>query len=247
MGADQNLNLADAVASTLDWWREAGVDTLISEVPRNWLAPEAPKEPKVAPLAKRVERKPAPVEFIFPNTLTAFESWRIGAEAPDGEWPGARIGAVGNAATTLAVIIEAPERDDGEAGVLLSGAIGKLFDRMLAAIGYDRQSIYLVPMCVVRPASGRIGAEDEPALAAALRHHLALVAPAQALIFGNAASRALIGAEISPSRGILHRINHQRGETAAITSFHPKLLLERPAAKSEAWKDLQRLTRGTTT
>jgi len=30
----------------------------------------------------------------------------------------------------------------------------------------------------------------------------------------------------------------------AVASFHPRFLLERPAAKAEAWKDLQLLIQG---
>ena len=30
----------------------------------------------------------------------------------------------------------------------------------------------------------------------------------------------------------------------AVASFHPRFLLERPAAKAEAWKDLQMLIEG---
>ncbi len=248
MGADQNLNWAQAVASTLDWWREAGVDVAIDETPRNWLASEPTIEPARSPApAPRIDPQPVVVTYSFPDTLAEFETWRIGTASPDGAWPGARIGAQGTPTARLMIVIEMPERDDGETGVLLSGAVGRLFDQMLAAIGHDRQSVYLVPMCVVRPASGRIAAEHEQALTAALRHQLALVRPIKALIFGNAASRALIGAEIQPSRGALHSVNHEGGETMAVASFHPKLLLERPLAKAEAWKDLQRLTRGTKT
>ena len=100
-------------------------------------------------------------------------------------------------------------------------------------------------MCVTRPPSGRLPAEDEPALAATLRHHMVLAAPKRLIVFGNAASRALLGAEIQPARGAIHVVNHGGGKVAAVASFHPRLLIERPAAKAEAWKDLQLLIRGT--
>ena len=243
MGLEQKIDTAIG-ASALDWWREAGVDALIDEVPRNWLATEpAPVPLRHAPAA----RPAAPVApaLSFPDTLAAFETWRLSDDAPEAAWPGARIGAQGSAASGLMILLEMPEREDVP-DKLLSGTPGALFDRMLAAIGRDRASIYLAPMAVVRPISGRIPAEAEASLATLIRAHIRLAAPKALLIIGNAASRALIGTDVARARGHLHVINHEGGEgsATAVASFHPRFLLERPAAKAEAWKDLQLLIRG---
>lgn len=243
MGLEQKIDTAIG-ASALDWWREAGVDALIDEVPRNWLASEPPPVPlRPAPVA-RAEAPAAPV-LDFPDTLAAFEAWRLSDAAPEATWPGARIGAQGSAASGLMILLEMPEREDVP-DKLLSGAPGALFDRMLAAIGRDRASIYLAPMAVVRPISGRIPAEAEASLATLIRAQLRLAAPKALLIIGNAASRAVIGTDVARARGHLHAINHEGGEgsATAVASFHPRFLLERPAAKAEAWKDLQLLIRG---
>src|SRR3546814_8719157 len=74
-------------------------------------------------------------------TIDAFEAWRIGPGAPEAGWPGSPIATRGNPAADLAIVVDMPEREDGE--TLLSGAAGVLFDRMLAAIGRDRSSVYL--------------------------------------------------------------------------------------------------------
>ena len=51
MGADQNHDWAKIAASALDWWREAGVDTLVEDAPFDWLAPlEAVAPVALAPL-----------------------------------------------------------------------------------------------------------------------------------------------------------------------------------------------------
>ena len=84
----------------------------------------------------------------------------------------------------------------------------------------------------------------------ALAPALALAAPKRLLLMGNAASRAVLGADVARARGRLHGINPKGGTTAAaagtgaVASFHPRFLLERPAAKAEAWKDLQMLIEG---
>lgn len=251
MGADQNFTWAAYAATTLDWWQEAGVDASIDEAARNWLRPVSP--PGAAQPAKSVtEFAPAiaaaPVTPL-PDTLAAFEAWRVGPDAPEASWPGIAIGAHGKADADLMILIDQSERDDADTGILMSGAVGRLFDRMLAAIGHDRSSIYLVAVAAKRPPAGRIAPDIELRLNEIAQHHVSLAAPKMLLLLGNAPSRALLGADAARLRGSLHAINAAEGKMAAIptqavASFHPRFLLERPSAKAEAWKDLQMLTGG---
>lgn len=260
MGAEQKFDWATSVASMMDWWREAGLDVAISEEPRNWLQPqpelpspppvqaERPRPPVDRATAPAPAAPPAPAIAPMPGDIAAFEAWRLSDSAPDASWGNQRVGAQGDPRSALIIVIEMPERDDASAGRLLGGATGTLFDRMLAAIGRDRSSIYLVPMCVVRPSTGSIPPDALPALAAALRHHVAISGARRALVIGNAVSRALLGADIADRRGALRPINRNEGEQAkpieAVASYHPRFLLERPAAKAEAWKDLLLLAQG---
>jgi len=247
MGADQNIEWRSAAASALEWWRDAGVDTLVDEAPRDWTAaPPAPPEPprrRSGPQAVA-----APVLAAMPDTLAEFTAWRTGPEAPEAGWSGAPIAATGDPAADIMIMVDLPDREDSDSNMLLSGAAGRLFDRMLTAIGRDRTSIYLAPMCSVRPIAGRIAPEIEARLVAVARHHVALVAPKRLLLLGNAPSRALTGTDVARARGSLYAINLECGKTSVsvdvVASFHPRLLLERPAEKARAWKDLQMLIAG---
>ncbi|MBX9795621.1 uracil-DNA glycosylase family protein [Sphingomonas sp.] len=245
MGLEQKIDPALA-ASMLDWWRLAGVDTLVDEGPRNWL--EAPAAPVRTPAARvqTTPAAPAALPEMLPDTLDAFIAWRLGDAAPEAGWPGARVAPLGMAGAALMVVIDCPERDDAEQ--LLGGAAGQLFDRMMAAIGRTRADLYLASMAAVAPASGRMPASADPRFATLLRHHVALVAPRRLLVMGNAASRALLGMDALQARGTLRAINHIGGEMTvapqAVVTFSPRFLLERPAAKAEAWKDLQLLNGG---
>ena len=174
-------------------------------------------------------------------TLSEFEAWRLGPEAPDAGWSERRVGPQGQASGGLMVLLEAPEREDEAAGMLLSGAVGTLFDRMLAAIGRTRESIYLASVAVARPLAGRVPSEAIEELGRIARHQVGLAAPKRLLVIGNAASRAILGADIAQARGILHNFNHDAGTTGVVASFHPRFLMERPAAKAEAWRDLRLL------
>jgi DNA polymerase len=61
------------------------------------------------------------------------------------------------------------------------------------------------------------------------------------LILGDATSRALIGSNVMEARQELRDIAHDTGSLRAIATFHPRFLLQRPAAKALAWQDLQLL------
>ncbi|MGN6374468.1 MAG: uracil-DNA glycosylase family protein, partial [Sphingomonas sp.] len=198
--------------------------------------------PAVAPA--RVAAPPAVAPATArPDYLAAFEAWRVGADAIDSAW-GTPIAPGGAAAANLMVLVDMPEREDAQSGHLLGGDVGRLFDRMLAAIGRDRASIYLASLAVARPVTGQIAAEFHDPLTRLVRHHIALVRPRRLLLLGNAVSRAVLGANAAAARGRFHVLNYEGGTTEAVASYHPRFLLERPACKAEAWRDLQMLIGG---
>lgn len=239
MGADQLHDWRASIASALEWWRDAGVDCEIADAPRDWLARALPVDK--LPAAVR-ETGDAPV--ALPDTLDAFLAWRAGDAAPEARWPGQAMGPQGSIESALMVLVDMPDRDDEAAGELLSGAAGRLFDRMLAAIGRDRQSIYLTGVATKRPPAGRLAEDVALELATLVRHHVSLARPKRLLALGNAASRAIAGTDVTSARGSLLAVNHAGGTVSVVASFHPRFLLERPAGKADAWRDLRLLIGG---
>ena len=219
-----------AAVSTLDWWREAGVDVVVDESPRDWLA----REIVPAPVAE-----PAPVVTTLPASLAEFLAWRVSDAAPESTWRGASAAASGPPDAALMVLVDCPDQGDRER--LLGGAAGTLFDRMLAAMGSSRAAVHLAAVCAKRPVGGRMPADVTAELHRLARHHVGLVRPKRLLLMGDAASRALLAADVVRARGNLHLVDHDGGQTAAVASFHPRWLLENPARKADAWRDLQLL------
>jgi uracil-DNA glycosylase len=221
-------------ASALDWWLEAGVDVLVDDAARDWLAPAAitlpptpaPAEPVLAPAA-------------LPTDLAAFRQWML----TDATVPGpaaARLDAVGDPAQGSVVVVDMPEGEDRAAGTLLSGEVGTLFDRMLAAMQLDRTSIYLLPLSPARPAIGRLREADLATLTPLLLHHLALVAPKRLLLLGDAPAQALLGQPAIRARDAVHTIDVGGTAVPAVVSIHPRLVHQQREYRKDAWADLQR-------
>ncbi|MEH3047730.1 MAG: uracil-DNA glycosylase [Sphingomonas adhaesiva] len=235
MGADQNLDWAAAAASALDWWQDAGVDVLVEDERFDWLAVPAAR-PAAAPAAA-----PVAVPEVLPDTWEAFAAWRIGDAAPEARWGGVTVAASGAPGADLLFLVDCPERGDREA--LMEGEVGRLFDRMLAAIGRTRADVALAAVCTRRPTTGRVPREVEARLGEIARHHVALAGPTRVLAMGDAATRALLATNVAEARGRLHGLNHKNATIAqVVATHHPRFLLDRPAAKAEAWKDLLLLT-----
>ena len=227
---------AQGAASALAWWREAGVDTIVAETPRDWLAvqpspSEAPATPKAA------ER--------LPGTLEEFQAWLAASESLPFAAPSApRVGPSGDPASGLMVLIDMPSAQDAAAGTLLSGEEGGLFDRMMAAIGRGRDTLYLAALSPVRGAAGRLDAASAAALAPIARHHAGLVRPTALLLLGDACAKALLGAAVTGARGRWHEIDTPAGPVRTLATLKPEKLLLQPNLKKHAWEDLQRLKEG---
>ncbi len=235
MGADQSPTWQAEIASALQWGRDAGVDVELQDAPRDWLA-AAPPVARAANVA--VEAAPVPAQL--PTTLAAFATWRIGPDAPEAGWGGQPIAAQGPTSADLMILIEMPEREDAAGGRLLGGACGRLFDRMLAAIGLTRETVHIASIVTARPIAGRIPREAVAPLSAIARHYVSLVKPKALLLLGNAPCQVMLEDLCQSARGNLRPLNHDGGITA-LASFHPQQLLERPQLKAESWKDLQML------
>lgn len=239
MGAEHPGDWRYAAASLLSWWEAAGIDMLVSDTPRDWLAPVEPQ--RIAGTPVPAVGQPPAAEVPLPATFAAFLNWRTSAEAPEAAWRAPLIAPAGPAHAPLMILCDMPEAED-QTALMQEGPVARLFDAMLAALKLSRDAIHLAALCVARPAGGRVPPEQMAALGHIARHHVRLAAPARVLLFGQAAQTALFGADAR--RSDLQFLNHDGAEVPCIATLHPRLLLDRPEWKSVAWRDLQCLFRG---
>jgi uracil-DNA glycosylase len=228
---------AEAAASALAWWEEAGVDTMIAEAPRDWLRAPAREAARPAETPAAGEAGDAP-----PDQLDLFETWLKDSQTLPHASPSApRICPAGDPASGLMILTDMPSGEDCAAGSLISGEAGRLFDRMLAAIGRDRGSVYLAALSCVRSPTGRLTTDSAKRCATLARHHVGLVGPRALLVFGDAAAKAILGLSVPQARGRRHEISTHSGPVRTIVTIAPQKLLEDPRHKKYAWEDLQML------
>lgn len=234
---------ADAL-SALAWWVDAGLDALVGDAPCNWLAAPAPPiiDPP-APVAKRAAPAPTPsVDSEGIERLIAL------ADSPAALFEAAKslrpkpIFADGDPASGVMIIGQDAAPDDDRTGRPFSGPSGALLDRMLAAIGRDRSTVYLTNLYLWRSVGGRVPSSEETRLSALiLRRHIELVRPRALLLMGGEPAKALLATDtpITRLRGSWIDVTLGDKSIPALPTFNPAYLLRMPAHKALAWADLR--------
>ncbi len=132
---------------------------------------------------------------------------------------------------------EAPGADEDEQGLAFVGRAGQLLTKMIAAMGYAREEVFIANICKCRPPGNRTPTPGEMAFCLPfLKRQIALLQPKCIVALGNTAILGLLG-----KSGImrLHGVWQSFEGIPLMPTFHPAYLLRLPAAKRDCWKDLQ--------
>ncbi len=142
----------------------------------------------------------------------------------------------------LMVVGEAPGAEEDRTGRPFVGPAGKLLDKMLAAISFERAEVYICNVLKCRPPGNRDPMADEVASCDPyLRNQVSLIKPKAICAFGRFAAQTLLRSELS--------LNRLRGEThdflgvPVVVTYHPAALLRNAQWKRPAWEDLKLLRR----
>tara|TARA_R110000868_G_C10682824_1_gene747633 strand:+ start:41 stop:817 length:777 start_codon:yes stop_codon:yes gene_type:complete len=238
------------IHSLQNWWSLAGVDLDYDERPSALLAvePVMPAPMMPAPVAV-TERAPAEVtkpvqEESLPSGYDDFIAWLAQDNGLlEAGWSKQRVLPQGALMPEVMVISGLPEKSRNGEVHLFNPDNQKLLDKMLAAIGCDSKRSYLTTISVTASADGRIDEQHWPSLKNRLLHHIGLVRPKRVICVGDQAAKIIFGEDMLTARKNKQFINHESSKTEAIVTFHPRILIERPIFKAQAWKDLQMLTR----
>ena len=137
---------------------------------------------------------------------------------------------------------EAPGRDEDLAGLPFVGRSGQLLDRMLAAIGLDRNGVYIANVVPWRPPGNRTPTPQESQICLpVIKRQIELADPDILVCLGGPSAAALLGMTdgIRKFRGRWRTYHTGTREIRAIATFHPAYLLRSPLEKRLAWRDFQ--------
>ncbi len=147
--------------------------------------------------------------------------------------------ARGNGSSGLCFVGEGPGADEDAQGFPFVGAAGQLLDRMIAAMGIERDDVYVCNIVKCRPPKNRTPEPDEMSCCMPyLTEQLSLIEPQVIVALGKTAVQGLFGSVESITR-IRGRWRLYQGRIAVMPTFHPAYLLRTPGAKREVWADLQ--------
>ena len=151
------------------------------------------------------------------------------------------IFASGTPEGRVMVIGPMPSADDDREGAPFAGRIGQLLDKMLAAIGLQRDGILLTNVIPWRPPGNRAPSAPETEICRPfIERQIELAEPKALLLLGNFTARHFFASNetIHGLRGQWRDVTIAGRAIPAIASLHPQELLTAPINKRLAWNDL---------
>lgn len=145
---------------------------------------------------------------------------------------------VGNPEAHLVFVGEAPGADEDAQGEPFVGKAGQLLNKMIEAMGYRREDVYICNVVKCRPPGNRNPEPDEiEACEPFLKKQLAALRPRVIVTLGKFAAQCLLRDDTPISR---LRGNFRTYEGVQLMpTFHPAYLLRDPSKKKETWEDLK--------
>lgn len=146
----------------------------------------------------------------------------------------------GNALARLVLVGEAPGRDEDLQGLPFVGEAGRLLERILFAMGFKREEVYICNVQKCRPPKNRDPLPEEiVACVPFLKRQLAALQPQVIVTLGRLAAQTLLDTS-QPISSLRGRWQSYEG-IAVLPTYHPAYLLRNPAAKREVWEDMKQV------
>ena len=144
--------------------------------------------------------------------------------------------------TALLVVGEAPGYHEDQQGEAFVGPAGQLLTKILAAIGFGRDEVFITNVLKCRPPGN---ADPQPHQVASCEPYLVrqieLIGPAAILALGRHAAHTLLRTD-GPMGALRGRVFRYQG-VPLIATYHPAALLRNASLKRPTWEDVQLLRR----
>ncbi len=146
----------------------------------------------------------------------------------------------GDPQADLLLVGEGPGQREDELGEPFVGRAGQLLDKILAAIDFTREQVYIANMVKCRPPGNRDPQPDEMETCRPyLDEQIALIRPKMICALGRVAGQALLQTK-TPLGKLRGRFHDLKGIPVLVT-YHPAALLRFPNYKRPTWEDMQML------
>lgn len=269
-------DIIDGIADHVTLLQELGERTVeLAPAIRQALAEAGKPSPPPAPAAV-LEQQPAPRMSSPPNRLsvsaqTASASFELKALSPEARRKAldeiaARIQTCtacvlckqrlhpvpgqGNCNKPDVMFIgEAPGADEDRQGLPFVGAAGQFLTKMINAMGYTREDVFIANICKCRPPRNRTPQSDEMQVCLPfLREQIRIIQPKVIVLLGGTAIRGLLDTQAGITR-IQGQWTQYEG-IPVMPTFHPAYILRFESygdtvslkkAKTEVWHALKRV------
>ena len=145
----------------------------------------------------------------------------------------------GSPTAGVMVIGEAPGADEDMQGEPFVGRAGQLLTKMLEAVNFKREDVFIANMLKSRPPNNRDPKPDElEACEPYLWKQILLIKPKMILCMGRIAAISLLKGKETTLAKIRGNVYDFYG-VKVMATYHPAALLRNPDWKRPAWEDLQ--------
>jgi uracil-DNA glycosylase len=139
----------------------------------------------------------------------------------------------------LVLVGEGPGQEEDLQGLPFVGPAGQLLDRMVDAMGFGRDEVYICNVVKCRPPDNRTPRPEEAvACARFLVPQIELVAPKVIVALGRCATEHL---GVAPASGTWRGRWGVYRDIPVMPTYHPAFLLRSPEFKRVVWEDLQQV------
>lgn len=147
---------------------------------------------------------------------------------------------VGNPTADLMLIGEAPGEQEDRQGEPFVGAAGQLLNKILAAINFERDDIYIANILKHRPPGNRnpLPEERERSLPYLIRQ-IELISPKVILCLGKVSGTTMLNRDDS-LRNLRGQFYPFKNAVMTVT-YHPAALLRNQKWKRPVWEDVQKV------
>ncbi|MGM0558364.1 MAG: uracil-DNA glycosylase family protein [Myxococcota bacterium] len=144
----------------------------------------------------------------------------------------------GSAKARLVFVGEAPGYNEDKQGLPFVGDAGQLLNKMIEAMGLEREDVYICNVIKCRPPKNRDPRPDEiKECSPFLRKQLEVIDPEVIVSLGKFASQWLL--ESDDAMGAMRGTWHAWNDTPVMPTYHPAYLLRQENQKRKTWNDLQ--------